>query len=424
MTDEFREQITKIEDLWAHVYKECKDNPGVYSGHLRGLTVYDVGQAVLTVLEWLKRLLPRKRTSGAYRIAKGLLLTSLGNTITQLEQLVSGQYEHFPALIVQLNQTLVSLFPLTFLSTDTSEKTAAALSARLAEVIGQLETVSSRLDEEVENCKKAAEWRETAEQAATEAGNSTNTARAALEETEQVLAQSQEKLSEIESNKATIAQNAETVQGFAEDVAELRRSLDDTQTRLDALVTAAEEDQQTIEYLLPQAASAGLASAFAARVEQLRKVMKYWMAGFVVSIVALASSVIISFVVYPPAEQAQFWQSVLKRAPYAAPWIWLAWFCARNYGHTVRLQEVYAFKEAASRAFEGYKKQMLEIGEADADDTNALVTELSMRAMHILSKEPLQVFDRKATDETPFNALAERLPFLRKSDEQDVVEAE
>ena len=86
------------------------------------------------------------------------------------------------------------------------------------------------------------------------------------------------------------------------------------------------------------------------------------------------------------------------------------------------MQEVYAFKETASRAFEGYKKQMLEIDEADPDETNALVTELSMRAMHILSKEPLKVFDRKATDETPFSALAERLPLLRKPDEQDVVE--
>jgi hypothetical protein len=54
---------------------------------------------------------------------------------------------------------------------------------------------------------------------------------------------------------------------------------------------------------------------------------------------------------------------------------------------------------------------MLDIGQSmtAGGEKNLLVEELSVRVMKILSKDPLNVFDRKSADETPFNSIVERL---------------
>ena len=50
--------------------------------------------------------------------------------------------------------------------------------------------------------------------------------------------------------------------------------------------------------------------------------------------------------------------SVLARILLTGPAVWFTWFVARQYSHTMRLIEDYAFKEASALAFVGYKREM------------------------------------------------------------------
>ncbi len=53
----------------------------------------------------------------------------------------------------------------------------------------------------------------------------------------------------------------------------------------------------------------------------------------------------------------------LNHLPLLGPFIWLGWFSAVQYGYVSRVREDYAFKFAASMAFEGYKKEAREVDE-------------------------------------------------------------
>src|SRR5690606_15919923 len=63
---------------------------------------------------------------------------------------------------------------------------------------------------------------------------------------------------------------------------------------------------------------------------------------------------------------------LLARLPFAAPLVWLGIYASARHGQALRLEEEYAHKEAISRSFEGYKKQLLEL-EAQSEDLRGTI---------------------------------------------------
>jgi len=411
--------IKKIEELWESIYKACKDNPSTYEPHLKAITIDDVGETVLTVLEWMKRVSRQKRSTGYYRVARSVLLSSLEQTVTALQNISAGQYNHFPTLLGRLHQTLNALFPLTVLSLDKGDSALTELTALHAEQYATLITASGKLAEEIKRCEKAEEWVEKAELSASTAETATSKATASGAAVDALLTESQESATSIKASLSAVTTNAETIEELATDAETLRTNIAKYEEQLKKLIETAQEDQETIKSLLPEATSAGLASSFADRAVKVAKPKKWWLVGFAVSLFLLCATVIFVFWLFKQGVEEDILSSFLRRFAFATPWVWSAWFCARNYGHLARLQEVYAFKETASRAFEGYKKQMLDIG-GDPDSAGegkvALVEELSLRMMKILSKDPLDVFDRKSADETPFHSLIDKFLSRKKTD--------
>ena len=61
-------------------------------------------------------------------------------------------------------------------------------------------------------------------------------------------------------------------------------------------------------------------------------------------------------------EEQTTWDAIqrhtLSRLPVTIPLIWVALYAGRHYSLALRLQEDYAYKEAISTAFEGYRKEM------------------------------------------------------------------
>ncbi|MFL9882027.1 hypothetical protein PQR66_03265 [Paraburkholderia agricolaris] len=82
-----------------------------------------------------------------------------------------------------------------------------------------------------------------------------------------------------------------------------------------------------------------------------------------------------------------------------APVVWLTWFAARQYAHSQRLSEDYAFKSAAAHAFVGYKEEM-------ADDENMLKM-LREYAVKNFGANPLRVLS-KNEPVTPLNDLFDK----------------
>lgn len=69
------------------------------------------------------------------------------------------------------------------------------------------------------------------------------------------------------------------------------------------------------------------------------------------------------------------------------PLIWLCWFAARQYGHTLRLIEDYAFKEASALAYIGYRSEMGDDGEMLKLLTDSAIKNFGANPTRMLEKQ-------------------------------------
>jgi hypothetical protein len=196
---------------------------------------------------------------------------------------------------------------------------------------------------------------------------------------------------------------AKDIEQLAKKAVSVEEDVMNLNNRLQTVIENTESTFKRVEDLLPGATSAGLASAFRSRKDAIAKSKKYWIGGFVISLIGLIGMIVLLILNAPNQSGKDWWQYLVERIPMTFPFIWLGWFFGRNYGHAVRLEEDYAFKESISRSFEGYKKQMQEVDIADA------LPRLCQNTIRILSETPLRVFDRKTSDETPANSILDKL---------------
>ena len=101
------------------------------------------------------------------------------------------------------------------------------------------------------------------------------------------------------------------------------------------------------------------------------------------------------------------WQLILQRLPLAAPMIWLGWFSAVQYGNTLRVQEDYAFKEATSKAFAGYRDHMEHLASVSLAEGNTAMTLMAQKTIEILAQEPLRIFQDIGKDSAPTHGLVD-----------------
>src|ERR1035437_8904814 len=134
-------------------------------------------------------------------------------------------------------------------------------------------------------------------------------------------------------------------------------------TQLAASLRDYKEAYKKIEELLPAATSTGLASSFARQRARFRIPQLGWCTTFVLSILGLIVIAICGFFQQAATGgKSDSWDSIthnfLQKRPLAIPIAVLAYYASRRYITALRIEEDYAFKEALSTAFEGYKKQL------------------------------------------------------------------
>ncbi|MDF3837168.1 hypothetical protein P3W85_30055 [Cupriavidus basilensis] len=188
---------------------------------------------------------------------------------------------------------------------------------------------------------------------------------------------------------------------------QILQKLQDGMTQQQRLFAELKEQRDKIEGTLQGASKIALAKSFNTRKSTLQTTQIIWGVIFVLGIATLVlvsmsiwDGMIIAITKNPPHQGAAgntlaFWLNI-SRYLVIMPIIWLTWFAARQYGHTLRLGEDYAFKEAAAHAFVGYRAEM-------GDDTE-MIKLLREYAIKNFGANPMRVI-KDDEPESPFNAV-------------------
>lgn len=204
---------------------------------------------------------------------------------------------------------------------------------------------------------------------------------------------------------AILAEAGKEKETLAEIVNHLTKSSEITngfETELKALVKEAEG-------LLPGFADVSLASAFGNRKKRFLIPKIAWISTFILCIGCLV------YVAYPSFKEAtssmttvaasqhvktwgDIWLGLAMRLPIVLPLIWLAIYAGRNYMLSIRLEEDYAYKEAVSKSFAGYKREMEKFASGQAVGPDNPVTILCINVLKAIAEHPGRIYEGKQKD--------------------------
>lgn len=210
---------------------------------------------------------------------------------------------------------------------------------------------------------------------------------------------------EIQQHLETSKESADELQAI---VAKLKKSNETAvayEGELKKLRVQSEELNKRIIELLPGATSAGLASAFNSQCSRFKRPQKQWLWTFLICLGLLVMISTPSFIAAISGKPASDWdeiiRSILMRLPLAVPLVWLAIYSGRNYMLSVRMEEDYAYKEAVSRSFEGYKREMETIATTEGIADAIPLTTLCSNVLRAIAERPGRIYESKTRDLSP-----------------------
>ncbi|EFU8381405.1 hypothetical protein HRZ63_000211 [Escherichia coli] len=145
--------------------------------------------------------------------------------------------------------------------------------------------------------------------------------------------------------------------------------------------------------------SKGLAGAFQDKAEKLNRSIRWWVCGLIGALVAGAAvgytrlHALEAYLSNPDASGIKLAiQLLLSILSVGAP-LWFAWLATKQIGQRFRLAEDYEFKASVSKAYEGYRREAVQL---DSDFTQRLFG----NALTRLEEPPLR-FVEEATHSSP-----------------------
>jgi len=180
----------------------------------------------------------------------------------------------------------------------------------------------------------------------------------------------------------------------------------DYEKRLSSMVNKLAELTKTAETLLPGFTGVGLAHSFNAQKGRFAEPQKRWLRTFIYCIIGLIIVAAPSFInavfgslygIQPNSDWEEILRGMAMRLPIVVPMVWLAIYAGRNYMLSLRLEEDYAYKEAISKAFEGYRRQMDAITAGDASNP-APLNKLCLNVLTAIAERPGRIYDGKQID--------------------------
>jgi DNA repair ATPase RecN len=180
---------------------------------------------------------------------------------------------------------------------------------------------------------------------------------------------------------------------------QLEKNKSDFETALNSLqssITQNDIHQKSIQETIENANRLGMAASFKKRKDELSK--PYWAWG-IATVVTICILIITSYSVFTILKDKPFsYEYLLVRIPIFASFVWLGWFCAKQFGFVSRIREDYSYKYAVSMAFEGYKNATKEINEE-------MLEHLLSLTLQNISSNPLTIYETGSNHGTPVNEI-------------------
>jgi hypothetical protein len=407
---QLRTQAVQLKADWSEALPDLEASPSVYQPYLPNATLSQVTEAISTTVFWLDRARAPRGFAPAFHLAQSLAATALPSALNAVQHIRGGEYGFFATLLVAINQIASSLHSmLVFGDRNETREAIATLGGTLAESLSLVDTAQRELAHKVT--------------ALAEADALSARIVAAAEEAPKLIASAATEVAAIEDQKTAADNHIEAIEEALSQATDtlaktkelygsndaLQGTLKAQQAALSETIAKTQKQLDLITALLPQAASAGLASSFSLRVGQVEGTKRFWIGTFMLSVVGLAVLGILVHTDIANLSAQDLSVYLLRRLPIAGPLIWLGWFSAVQYGNTLRVQEDYAFKEATSKAFEGYRDHLEHLASVSLSEGNTAMTLLAARTIEVLSHEPMRVFGKAYRDASPASSLVELL---------------
>ncbi len=228
-------------------------------------------------------------------------------------------------------------------------------------------------------------------------------------------------LADIQTKKASADTDADTITelkesatiattalgSLADKAAAVDTKIQDYEGQLGQLHLECKKQLQTIESLLPGAASAGLAHAWDERRKTFLGPQGRWQIVFVCSVLTIVGLAVWGlWHIYAAGktptydELARIW---LSRIPVAGALVWLALHASRESALAKRLEEDYGYKAAMASCFEGFRKQMSELGTTVTEGSP--LAELCKNTLTAVATPPGRIYEKHALNISPADEL-------------------
>jgi hypothetical protein len=261
--------------------------------------------------------------------------------------------------------------------------------------LDRLQTVATQKATEAEGQRTRAE---AATDAATEVLAEIRSHKAAAEADATAAASSRDEAKAATATSKTLAEKSEIVE----------KKITAYEQRLAELDAQCAAQLETITGLLPSATAAGLAHAFDDRRKTFLKPGTRWQWLFVGSvsfIVLLALTGL--WHVYKSGtpltwdELARLW---IARLPIAGALVWLALHASRESALAKRLEEDYGYKAAIAASFQGFQKQMADLGSSIQESSP--LSKLCRDTLATIASPPGRIYEKHRLTVTPAGELA------------------
>lgn len=215
------------------------------------------------------------------------------------------------------------------------------------------------------------------------------------EEIENLRGTSSSDYAEIEKKLKLAQDGAKEIEDLKDTAAELsQNAISEAKSYLDSLKVEAQVYIDKCEEAFRTTTSKGLAGAFQDKAEKLNESIRYWVGGLIAALVAgagvgyLRLNALETYLSNPDSSGAKLTiQLILSFLSVGAP-LWFAWLSTKQIGQRFRLAEDYEFKASVSKAYEGYRREAVQL---DSDFSQRLFG----NALTRLEEPPLRFVEEK-----------------------------
>lgn len=402
--------IETIREAWASSLPVLQANPNIVEAVAPECSIEQCDEAVQTILRWASSNRAPHGFRPIYPIVRLQLAASLSTLSQQAQNLKGNPAAHFAGFFVQLLQCIAPITAAcTFSDKAETHKAMGELGGELSQHIALMHTAQQELGLKMGVLEKS-------EATASLVHERAEAVEAAATEVESTVAKLAEQSTAASTHLQEIEEDHEEIEALKTRLDGLIKQNESLQTRLEeqskhaqAIAQKADEQQKLLDELLPRGTSAGLASAFNQQRTRFGWSQIGWAAAFlgsVITLIVFAWSIKLGL---PTSTPSEIWSYLLFRIPLASPLIWLGWFSAIQYGNVLRLKEDYAFKEATSMAFAGYRDHMEHLREVDDSDAGNALNKLALVTISILGNDPLRLLQGQSADASPLDKIGSLL---------------